>query len=81
MEVELQCRPGGGTDLVHNNWVRRGQKGIVFARSRASRVSISPCYTKRSDKSERQIRPVHGDRCHCVRAGVAHLRQRVGDGL
>lgn len=27
-EVKLQCRPGGGADLVHNNWVRRGQKGI-----------------------------------------------------
>lgn len=29
-EVELQCRTGGVTELVHNNRVRREQKGIVF---------------------------------------------------
>lgn len=29
-QVKLQCRTGEVTELVHNNWVRRGQKGIVF---------------------------------------------------
>lgn len=46
-QVKLQCQTSGETELVYNNQVRLGQKGIVFNCDiyiRASSMSIQSSY-------------------------------------